>query len=39
MMEQVAGRGFPVILNGHVGDELFAGYWDHYMYRLADLES
>lgn len=38
IMEQVADRGFPVILNGHVGDELFAGYWDHYMYRLADLE-
>ena len=23
-----------MILNGHVGDELFAGYWDHYMYNL-----
>jgi len=38
VMEQVADQGFPVILNGHVGDELFAGYWDHYMYNLADLE-
>jgi asparagine synthase (glutamine-hydrolysing) len=38
IMEQVAGQGFPVILNGHVGDELFAGYWDHYLYNLADLE-
>lgn len=38
IMEQVAGMGFPVILNGHVGDELFAGYWDHYMYNLADLQ-
>ena len=38
VMEEVAGMGFPVILNGHVGDELFAGYWDHYMYNLADLE-
>lgn len=38
VMEEVAGRGFPVILNGHVGDELFAGYWDHYMYNLIDLE-
>ena len=37
VMEEVAGRGFPVILNGHVGDELFAGYWDHYMYNLIDL--
>jgi asparagine synthase (glutamine-hydrolysing) len=38
IMEQVAEHGFPVILNGHVGDELFAGYWDHYLYNLADLE-
>ena len=38
IMEEVAGMGFPVVLNGHVGDELFAGYWDHYLYNLADLE-
>ena len=37
VMEQVAGLGFPVILNGHVGDELFGGYWDHQMYRQLDL--
>ena len=38
VMEEVAKSGFPVILNGHVGDELLAGYWDHYMYNLSDLE-
>ncbi len=38
VMKEVAGLGFPVLLNGHVGDELFAGYWDHYQYHFADLE-
>ena len=27
----------PVILNGHAGDELLAGYWDHYHYNFYDL--
>ncbi len=38
VMKEVADMGFPVLLNGHVGDELFAGYWDHYQYNFADLE-
>ncbi|MBI5032985.1 MAG: asparagine synthase (glutamine-hydrolyzing) [Chloroflexi bacterium] len=38
VMREVAGQGFPVLLNGHAGDELFAGYWDHYWYNFADLE-
>ena len=38
VVKEVAGRGFPVLLNGHAGDELFAGYWDHYLYNFADLE-
>jgi asparagine synthase (glutamine-hydrolysing) len=38
VMREVAGTGFPVLLNGHVGDELFAGYWEHYRYYFADLE-
>lgn len=28
----------PVILNGHGGDELLAGYWDHYHYNFYDLD-
>jgi asparagine synthase (glutamine-hydrolysing) len=38
VMKEVAKMEFPVLLNGHVGDELFAGYWDHYQYNFADLE-
>ena len=34
--EQVAQRNIPVILNGHGGDELLGGYWDHYHYRYYD---
>lgn len=38
VLKEVAGMGFPVLLNGHGGDELFAGYWGHYLYHFADLE-
>jgi asparagine synthase (glutamine-hydrolysing) len=38
VMREVAGSGFPVLLNGHVGDELFAGYWGHYPYYFVDLQ-
>lgn len=30
-------KGVPVILNGHGGDELAAGYWDYYQYYFHDL--
>ena len=27
-----------VVLNGHGGDELLSGYWDHYQYNFHDLK-
>lgn len=35
--KEVAQANIPVILNGHGGDELLAGYWDHYHYHFYDL--
>lgn len=37
LCKQVAQNNIPVILTGHGGDELLAGYWDHYHYAFADL--
>jgi asparagine synthase (glutamine-hydrolysing) len=39
LMEEIGRTNVPVVLNGHAGDELFAGYWDHYLYNFADLEA
>lgn len=35
--KQVAQKDVTVVLNGHAGDELLAGYWDHYHYNFYDL--
>src|SRR5262249_2312242 len=32
MAQEVAEQGIKVVLTGHGGDELVAGYWDHYHY-------
>ncbi|MBU0513608.1 MAG: asparagine synthase (glutamine-hydrolyzing) [Proteobacteria bacterium] len=37
VMAEVHGHGLKVILNGHGADELTAGYYDHFLHRLADL--
>ncbi len=37
LSKEVAKNKIPVILTGHGGDELLAGYWDHYHYAFADL--
>ncbi|MBF0487147.1 MAG: asparagine synthase (glutamine-hydrolyzing) [Nitrospirae bacterium] len=35
--KKIKDEGIKVVLNGHAGDELLAGYWDHYHYYFYDL--
>jgi asparagine synthase (glutamine-hydrolysing) len=36
--KKIKNEKIIVILNGHSGDELLAGYWDYYQYNFFDLE-
>lgn len=36
--KKVRLENVPVLLNGHGGDELLGGYWDHYHYNFYDLK-
>lgn len=36
---EIAKAGIPVILTGHGGDELLAGYWDHYHHFFGDIRA
>ncbi len=38
MLKDVSSRGFKVILSGNGADEIFSGYYDHYIYHLLDLK-
>ena len=38
LCRNVSAQSIPVILNGHGGDEIMAGYWDHYQYYFFDLQ-
>lgn len=38
IVKKIKESNIPVILNGHGGDELLAGYWYHYHYYFHDLE-
>ena len=35
--KEIKNMNVPVILNGHGGDELLGGYWDHYHYNFYDI--
>ncbi len=37
IVKNMKNANVPVVLNGHGGDELLAGYWDHYQYNFYDL--
>lgn len=36
--KKIRFENVPVVLNGHAGDELLAGYWDYYHYYFYDLK-
>jgi len=36
--KKISKEKVPVILNGHAGDELLAGYWEHYHYNFYELD-
>lgn len=39
MLKDVSKRGYKVILSGNGADEIFSGYYDHYIYHLLDLKN
>ena len=39
MQKQISEKGYKVVLSGNGADEIFAGYYDHYLYHLSDLKS
>ena len=34
LCKNISNIGIKVVLTGHGGDELLAGYWDHYLYNF-----
>ncbi|MCF6330704.1 MAG: asparagine synthase (glutamine-hydrolyzing) [Sulfurimonas sp.] len=38
IVKNMKDANVPVVLNGHGGDELLAGYWDHYQYNFYDIK-
>ena len=38
MQNKIKKMGYKVVLSGNGADEIFAGYYDHYLYHLYDLK-
>ena len=39
LMKQIGKEGFKVSISGTGADELFTGYYDHYLLQLSDLKN
>ena len=39
MQNKIKNMGYKVVLSGNGADEIFAGYYDHYLYHLYDLKN
>lgn len=39
IVKKMKDANVPVVLNGHGGDELLAGYWEHYQFNFFDLKN
>jgi asparagine synthase (glutamine-hydrolysing) len=39
IVKNMKDANVPVVLNGHGGDELLAGYWEHYQFNFFDLKN
>lgn len=39
IVKNMKDANVPVVLNGHGGDELLAGYWEHYQFNFLDLKN
>ncbi len=38
VMKKIKEMGYTVVLSGYAADELVAGYYDHYLYNMYDME-
>jgi len=38
MLREINKEGYSVVVSGEGGDELFAGYYDHWLYYLSELK-
>ena len=38
MQKKISEMGYKVVLSGNGADEIYSGYYDHYLYHLSDLK-